>query len=319
MIPMPSMWAAFKDAADNHVFNLVGEGFPKSGTSGTGINAAGFGSIYTDLNTGVRFINEGDAVTPYWTPLDMESSGLLRWKSRFKDGVGKAVADTAAVAVLSSSGLRVFGQGIAETDSGLVATTPEGGPIATITTTDEAAHLAAVSVGTTASVPFQPNTNGLMVLDTILAMSSAITERALFVGFLGTLADALDPAVTGSTTTITLVQDDLAGLYFDSGLTDADRLYAPSNKGNAAASQTTASCDTETDFPAAGTYVRLRVQIDETGKMTCFVNKAQVFELEDALDVDEEIGPVVYVESNAAAVKTMLMKYFDFWTGAINS
>lgn len=293
-----------------------GAGMPASGTSGTG--AGTFAeplSLYVDTTTDVLYINEGTLASPYWSPINYRQRGLLAVETDFRDGVGKAVADTAASATVTGSGLRIFGQGVAETDSGLTVAFGEGGPVASMLTTDEAAHLLAISgFGSTAIM--QPDVHGRMVIDATVAMSSALTNRAFFIGFLGTCADALDPAVTGSATTLTLVQDDLAGLFFDSGLTNADGLFAPYNKSDAAASiaTTATGVDCGVDFPAAGTYTRLRVEIAADGKMTCFKDKVQITSIAAALDVDEEVQPVLYVESNTTAVTTMLCKHFAAYT-----
>src|SRR6185295_17822732 len=178
---------------------LVGTVNPVSGTAGTGLGVAGLGCIYLNTATGVSFVNEGSAASPYWTPVNYFDRNTLCWASDFRDGVGKALADTAALYTIPGSGVKVFGQGIAETDSGFVVAIAEDGAIGSLTTTDEVAHLAALSVGGTTSVPYQPNSHGPLVVDALLAMSSAITLRSLFIGFIGTAADALDPPCTGST------------------------------------------------------------------------------------------------------------------------
>lgn len=312
---MKNAMAILNNWVRSNVFHFVGYDSPSSGTSGTGVNICGPGSTYINITTGVVYINEGSAASPYWTPVNFQQAGLLSWFTDFRDGVGEALSATNATATIPGSGIRVFGQGIAETDSGVSVAVAENGPIATVTTTDEAAHLVAMGVGLTTSVPFQPDTHGPLVVDAEIAMSSAITLRSLFLGFLGTLADALDPPVTGSTVTATLVQDDLAGVIFDVGLTDADRLYAVHNKSNEAATQdvTTEGRDTSTDFPAADVYTRLRVEISALGAMTVFKDKVQIASITAALDVDEEVGPCLLVRSTSTAVKTMLVKRFAAW------
>ncbi|MCP4225232.1 MAG: hypothetical protein GY773_17985 [Actinomycetia bacterium] len=257
-------------------------------------------------------INEGTSSTPYWTPVAIGAGPIWGVETDFRDGVGKAVADTDGTLTIPGSGLRVFGQGIDEDDSGLVAqTAAEGGIEARLTTTNETAHVAAV--GMSAGV-MQPDQHDVMVVDVELSNVSAITLRSMFVGFIGTAADALDPAVTGATTTATLVQDDLAGVFFDVGLTDGDRLYGVHNKSNEAATQDlTADGDTSTNIAAAGTYQRIRVQISRAGAMTVYVNKASVYTYATALDADEEVSPVLYLESTSAAVKSLDIRRFSAW------
>jgi len=316
------MMAAQKDRMFiNQVFDLVGTGGPLSGSSSradvkpTGLGVAGFGSTYTDLTNGSVYINEGTKTNVYWTPISFNQPGILGWRTDFRNGVGKAHADTAAIATLVESGVKICGEGIAETDSGVVVAIGEGGPIATITTTDEVAHNIALGVGLTTSVPFQPDTHGPLVIDVLIAQSSAITLRNFFFGFVGTFADAIAQPVTGSTLTLTLVQDDLAGLVFDVGLTDGDRYFAAYNKSDAAASilTSTTGVDTGVDVAAAGTYQRLRVEISRAGVMTCFVDKLQVTQISAALDVDEEVAPALVLGSTSTAVKAALVKYFGAW------
>lgn len=287
-------------------------GPPSSGTSGTLANYAEAGDWLRDVTNGVLYINEGTKASPYWTPIGFGQAPLFGVWTDFRDAAGKAVSDTAAAAFLAGSGLRVFGQGIAETDSGLVVQTAgEGGASGRITTTDEAAHL--VAVGMAAGV-MQPDQHSLLVVEAELTHVTALTNRAMFLGFLGTAADALDPAVTGSATTATLVQDDLAGVWFDTGNTDADRLYGVHNKSDEAATQDLAADgDTDTDIAAVGTYQRLRVEINSDGDMLVFADKVQIYSEADALDADEEVSPALYLESNTTAVQSLDIRRLAAW------
>lgn len=322
MITHQTMMGALKDQADNNVFHLVGTGGPLSGSSSradylpTGFNVAGFGSTYTDLTNGAVYVNEGTKTNLYWTPISYDQAGVLGWRSDFRDGVGKANSDTGATATIPGSGIRVFGSGIAEIDSGLAIAIAEDGAIGTLqATATTGGLLAALGVGITTSVPFQPDRHGPIVVDALCAQSAAITTRRFFIGFLGTAADALANPVTGSTITITLVQDDLAGLTFDTDLTDADRLFAPHNKSDEAATilTTATGVDTGVDVAAAGTYQRFRVEISAAGVMTCFVDKIQVTQISASLDVDEEVAPVLLICAPTTATKAMLVKYFGAW------
>lgn len=288
-------------------------GPPSSGTSGTLAGIAEAGAVLWDTTNAVVFVNEGTRVSPYWTPQSFDQRALWGVWTDFRDQAGKAVADTAAEAIVPGSGLRIFGQGIAETDSGLVVQTAgEGGNLGRMTTTDEDAHT--IAIGMEAGV-MQPDQHQLLVVDCSVTHVSAITLRSMFCGFIGTAADALDPAVTGSTTTATLVQDDLAGLFFDVGFTDGDRYFAVHNKSDEAASQSisTGSRDTGVDVAAAGTFQRLRVEINAGGDMVAFIDKTQVFSLADALDADEECSPVLYLESTSTATKSMDVRRFAAW------
>ena len=285
-------------------------GPPSSGPSGTLAGLAIPNAVLWDTTNGVMFVNEGTQASPYWTPAGYDQAPLFGVHSDWRDGVGMPIASTPLT--IAGSGVRVFGQGSEISDSGAVPQTAgEGGVELRLTTTNEAEHL--VALGMDAGV-MQPDQHQLLVVDVELSNVSAITARAMFCGFVGLAADTLDPTVTGATTVATLIQDDMAGLWFDSGLTDVDRIFGVHNKSNADATQDlTVDGDTSTDIAAAGTYQRLRVEIAADGDMLGFVDKVQVYSQAIALDVDEECSPVFYLESQATAIKTADVRRFAAW------
>lgn len=293
---------------------ISGSSAPLSGTSGSPLNAPA-GSLFIHSSSGVVYYNEGTRTAPYWTPVSFDQPGLRAWHTDFRSNVGKAIADTAASVILAESGIRVHGQGIADTDSGLtIAYAAELGSIASLLTTNEDLHIAALGVGTTV-LPFQPDTHGPLVIDVEFTNNAAITLRRNFMGFIGAAADALDAVVTGATTVLTLVLDDLAGMLMDSDLTDGDGVFAPHNKSNEAATIATnaTGVDLSSTIPAAGTYTRWRVEISAAGVMTCFIDKIQKTRITGALDVDEEVAPSFYVEANEANIKQVDIKRFATW------
>ncbi len=289
---------------------------PLSGTSGTGAaDWAHPGTVVYETQFDTRYINVGTLASPYWQPLGFDQYGILGIQTDFRSGLGKAVADTATTATIADgTGVRVHGQGIAETDAGLTVAFAEGGGVASLIATNEDAHVAALSHGDT-TPQFQPDTHGPLYIEADLSISAALTNKMAFVGFVGTIADALDPPVTGATTVLTLVQDDLAGLFYSAGLTDGDRWFAPHNKSNEAATiaTTATGVDTGVDVAAAGTYQRVRVEISQSGVMTCFINQVQVSRIAASLDVDEEVSPVCLVGSLTTATATMLLRRFAAW------
>src|SRR3990167_2725000 len=292
-------------------------GFPSSGTAGTMAGQAGVNALLVDRSSGVVFVNEGTAASPDWTPVSFDQRGLLGWYSDFRGGVGKALADTAASATLDGSGLRIHGQGIAEIDSGLVvdfAATDGKGAVATLTTTDEDAHAAVLSVGTGTVPVFQPDQHGVMVIDAIIAAKTALTAKAVFVGFSGLGTAALDPLMTYATTTITNVAVDIAGLTWSSELTlDDDWCHVNFDVG-AGGTLLASARDTGVDAAAAGTYQRVRVEVDADGVMRTFIAKALLStSAAAAVDVDEEFNPQVIIESSTTAVQELLCRQFAAW------
>ncbi len=287
-------------------------GAPSSGTGGTLAGVIQAGALLWDTTNGVLFINEGTLTSPYYTPAGYDQAPLFGVNSDWRDGAGMVIGDTTSDLTIPGSGVRVFGNGSAEVDSGLVVQTAgEGGVQMRMTTTDEIEHM--LAIGMDAGV-MQPDQHQLMVIDVEFTNVSAITARAMFLGFLGTATGALIPAVTGATTVATLVQNDLQGLWFDTGLTDVDRIFGVHNKANADATQDlTADGDTSINIAAAGTYQRLRVEIDAAGNMLGFIDKAQVYSALLAALVTEEMTPVFYLEAQATAIKTADVKRFAAW------
>ena len=321
MITTTSMWAEHKDRVLNGVFNLVGSGGPVSGSafsiSGvrpTGLGVAGYGSRYLNLSNGVEYWNEGTILSPYWTPIDFNHPALLAFQDDFRNGVGEALTATNTNALLARSGIRIHGDGLSEVDSGAVVTFAEDGPILTLTTTDEVNHLVVLSQGDTNPI-FQPDRHAPLVADVLFTSVSAITLRRYFLGALGTIADALVSPVTGSTTTLTLVQDDVAGMFMDAALTDAAGIFLPHNKSDEAASiaTTATGVDTGYDVEAAATYQRWRIEINSAGVLTAFKNKVQIGQISAALDADEELALAFLIASTSTAVKSCIVKKVAFW------
>lgn len=309
-----------------------GTGFPESGTSGTtvrdGVGAPPM-SLYVDESTGVVFVNEGTAASPYWTPVSFTQRGLFGWHTDFNTGSTGALVDTTfiintlgvPVAVtevqpMMSNGLQLHGQGMDETDAGLTVAITDQGAVASLICTNEDAHIAVISPGTGTTPAFQPDQNGTIVVDANVAFSS-LTACAGFIGFCGSSAAALDPIMTYSGTTISFaatIGDDVAGLAWSSELTDNDRWFAPHDKGNANASIATSATGVDTGVDVvASTYQRLRVECDADGEVRVFIAKVLKATFTACLDADEEIQPMFFVESSTAGTKTATMKHFSTW------
>mgnify|MGYP001576190219 CR=1 FL=1 len=303
----------------NGLRQLAGTTAPISGyLSGTGLNVAPRGSTYIDAQQQVTYYNEGSAAAPYWTPLAYsDHPNLLGGYTDFRDGAGFAHATTAYAALpLAGSGLRMFGSGIVDTDSGVVVTYQENGPRARMTasaTDAKTIALSFLSADGASTMPYQPDTTYPMVVEAVVNQVTALTLRRFFIGFLGTAADALVSPATGATVTITLVQDDLGGLYFDAGLTAATALCAIFNNNDGLATTTVAATDTGTVVPAAGTSCLFRVEVDVLGTMRCFRNRVLVATKVLALDITEEFSPVLLLASTSSAIKAMDVIRFGCW------
>lgn len=291
-------------------------GSPVSGTSGTFAGDIEAGSFVWDTTHGVEYVNEGTVLSPYYTPTSITQRGLFGVQDDFNDKVGVAIAGSAMSVTKAGSGVRIFGDGGADNDSGAVAiASVEGGNSMDLTTTDEDLH--GLAFGMDAGI-MQPDQHGGLVVDARFTMETALTDRSIALGFVGVAIDAFVAPVTGAGTTATLVQDDQALMIMDSGLTDADGIFAVHNKSNAAATQDlTVDGDLSATIAAVGTYQRWRVEIGANGNMLCFINKAQVYSQAIALDVDEECSPILYLQARAAAIKKLSVSHFDCWASNV--
>ena len=298
-----------------------GTAFPTSGTSGTTVvNGKGAppGSLYLATTNDCLFVNEGTQASPYWTPASFDQRGLMGWSTDFTDGTTGQLVDTTYVhnflgvpvavtetSVLLSNGIKLHGQGLDETDAGMTVAESDQGNVATLKTTNEDAHVTAMSVGEGVVPMFQPDQNGTMVIDVNYTSPTDLTATAAFCGFIGSTAAALNPVMTYSGTTVsfaTTIGDDVAGLTWSSEMTDSDRWFAVHDKDNANATILTTATDVDTGVNiVADTYQRLRVECDANGTVRMFINKVLYGTFTAALEVTEEIQPTFYVESSAAA------------------
>lgn len=290
-------------------------GAPFSGTGGALAGQIKSGDYLKDTTNDVLYVNEGSKASPYYSPVGYDQENLIAYRSDWRDKVGVAHAGSTNDVTIAGSGIRVFGQGSADNDSGLVVTTIETGQLATATATDEASHL--LAIGTDAGV-FQPDQNDLLVVDAEFNVLTDLLTKTVAIGFIGTATAALDPPITSTTITMTLVQDDVQLLLMDAALTNADGLFQGWNKADAAATllTTATGVDTSTDIAAVGTYGRYRVELQRTltaVKMVSFKDKVQIGSIADAADEDEECSPVLYIGSGTTSVEAIAIKRFAAW------
>lgn len=308
----------------NGVHHLEGTGFPRSGTTyGDGYGYAGKGSTYHDRTRGTHWINTGSASAPYWQPAGYDQPGMWGFQSDFRETQATALSDTTAKLIQAAAGYRIFGDGTAQNDGGaLQGTMVEGGTPLRMTASATVPGLAAIGMPEISGAgPYQPDQHGMGIMEAYVTQVSAITLRAMGIGFVGLAADGMVLPVTAATTVATLVQDDLALMHFDVGYTATSEFKLASNKSDEAATMTAQA--TGVVCAAAATAQLLRVEVypdrnDATKvRMVAFVNKAQVGTIADALDEDEEANPVLYIASTSAAIKAMDVFRVAFVTGRL--
>lgn len=271
-----------------------------------GNEAVDTGGLWVDRRTGVTYRNGGTRAVSYWYPL--HSADMWGYHEDFGNARDDEAVTETGVAYTMNSGVRVIGDGIAETDSGGVVTEAvEGGSTLRLTASATAGKLAALAT----PVVFQPDTNKHLIFEARVAQVSAITLRNFGFGAIGTAADGLVEPVTGDTVTATLVQDDLALMHFDVRYTDVDRFYIAHNKSDAAADM--AAVDTGVNVATAGTFQLLRCEIGDDGTVRFFINKARVGTVSAALDANEELAFALFLASTSSAVKSCDVRGFHVW------
>ncbi len=296
--------------------NLIqGSGFPASGTAGDGAGHAGPGSLYQDRTRGTLWFNDGTRTSPYWQPVSYDQPEMWGVHTDFRDTVGVAIAGSSENVIIAGSGLRVFGDGTDQNDSGLVVQSiAEGGYVGRIIAGASDDELIAIGME---ALCWQADQHGMGIVEARVRHLSNITNRSSAIGFIGLAADGLVAPVTGATTVATLVQNDLALLHFSTEYGDPNRYYAARNRvGDDNATMT--AVDTSVDVTASGSWQLLRVEAEPVGTAVifrCFLDKVLVATLDDALDEDQEHSPVLYLESNSSATKSMDVSRFAFMSG----
>ena len=305
-----------------------GNGFPKSGTSGTTVDFRGDGapkgSIYIDDDTAVAFFNEGTGESPYWTPISMDQRGITGVMTDFGDCTGRAGSATTTSSLdASNTRLKYFGKFIDENDANTAFTVsyPLDGPLLTLGTENQDTGFSALGIGSTTAL-WKPNVNGTMVIDVNFTGITDILTRSIFCGFSASQDAALLEPVTGATTTLTFCAtgtqgDNVHGLVMDSQLTAASTLFLATNAADAAATQTTTSAalTVAATVPAAATYTRLRVEIDADGAIRAFADKVLVKTLAAAsATVGTALSPVFGQGQTTTTASLQLgVRHFHTW------
>lgn len=214
-------------------------------------------------------------------------------------GIGVPVASTAA-GPINFFPFIITGEGIDENDSGAPAQAALNGVIR-LTTTDEAAHTAAVGTG----VNFQASMSPLVV-EARVALP-ALTARRVFVGFNGANAGNQASPLTGSTTTLTLTSSNLAGLFYDSGLTSGAWHYV--RNGGSTAGATTSTSVQSTVSPTAAQFQILRVVAFRDGRVEYWIDGELVANVAGAISTTADLAAFVMVGATTTTVATADVDY----------
>jgi hypothetical protein len=199
---------------------------------------------------------------------------------------------------------RFFGQGTAELDSGVVSVATVSG-VGRITTTDEAAHSAAVGTGQGLS----PALNGTLVCEARVQLNNLDT-KTVFVGFSDDAATTAISPATGSTTTLTLGDSDICGFVLDAALTSDEEWHFVHNGGASAGVTDSTALVSGIDAVAAEWDV-LRIEIDTNGTARWYINEVLSKTLVGAVAPATVFAAYAMVQAAGAAIEQLDVDYLD--------
>ena len=234
----------------------------------------------------------------------------------FEDFVGAEwiVANTAASGQIGS--LRVIGDGIAETDSGVVNLESDGmSGVAQLTTTNEDKHACGISTPIMWDVALM----GTLVLEARVRLP-AEANRAVFIGFSDVNSDDLsleDDLIHGNGTTTTLTASDLVGFHYSSEYTNADAWHTAYNGGTSTGETTSTSIECTGEDAVAGDFQVFRVELAPNGTAFFYIdgkpagNSASVKAsgISGAVSTSVDLAAMVVVESKTTTALTLDVDY----------
>ena len=227
----------------------------------------------------------------------------------FEDFIGgeDIVANTAATRTFGTAGLRVIGQGVAETDSGIVLLESDGlNGVGRLTTTNEDAH----SIGLTTATMFDVGKMGTIVLEARVQFENLDTKEFYF-GLTDVNADATileGGTLVGNGTTMTLTASDLCGFYLSAELTDDEDFHAVFNGGTTTGETVSTSLDLDDDA-VAGEWDVLRLEVGNNGTARWFVNGVLKKTQAGAVSTSTDLAALLMVATYGAAIETVDVDY----------
>lgn len=203
----------------------------------------------------------------------------------FDDFLGDVIADQWSNAVA--------GGGAAAAVSAAV-----GGKI-TLATHGNSGDLSVVTYG----LNWEASSGGPLIMEARISNVSAITSRAIFVGFTYVLATGtceMPIESAGATSTAS----DAVGFSYDTGAAN-DTWYLTGVKDNIDATVV----NTGEAPAAAGTWTTLRVVVDITGNATFFIDGVYKGAVADAITATDDVTPVIALETRSENIVSLDCDY----------
>ena len=217
------------------------------------------------------------------------------------------VANTAASRTFGSSGLRVIGQGIAETDSGITVGESDGlNGVGILTTTNEDAH----SCGVTTGKIFDVGKMAPLNIECRVQLPDLDTKEFYFglTDVNGDTASLEGSNIHGASTTITLTASDLCGFLLSAELTDDEDWHMVYNGGDTTGQTTSTSIDADVDA-VAGEYDVLRLEVAPNGTARWYINGALKQTVTGAVSTSTDLAVIAMVEAKSAAIEYAWIDY----------
>ena len=217
------------------------------------------------------------------------------------------VAATAATRSFGDSGLRVIGQGIAETDSGITVGESDGlNGVGILTTTNEDAH----SCGVTTGKVFDVGKMAPINIECRVQFPDLDT-KAFYFG----LTDVNDDTtilegnnLVAASGTLTLSASDLCGFLIDAEATDDEDWIMVYNGGTTTGETTIDNIDADNDA-VAGEYDILRLEVAINGTARWYINGVLKQTVTGAVSTSTDLAVIAMIEARSAAIEYAWIDY----------
>ena len=217
--------------------------------------------------------------------------------------------NTAATRAFGGSGLRVLGQGIAETDSGITVIESDGNNgVGTLTTTDEVDH----SCGVATAQAFVVGKMGTIVAECRVRFNDLDTKEFYF-GLTDENVDAENlqgSTIHAETITVTLTAANLCGFLLSSELTDDEDWHMVYNGGTTTGETDSRELDADDDS-VAGEFQVLRLEVAVNGTARWYIDGVLKQTVTGAVSTTAELAVIAMVEAKTAAIEYALLDYVD--------
>ena len=217
------------------------------------------------------------------------------------------VANTAASRSFGGSGLRVIGQGIAETDSGVTVLEADGlNGVGVLTTTNEDAH----SCGLATGLVFDVAKMAPLVAECRVQFADQDTKAFYFV-FTDVNTDTAileGNNLVAASGTLTLSASDLCGFLIDAEATDDEDWIMAYNGGTTTGETTIANIDANDDA-VAGEFQILRLEIFPNGTARWYIDGVLKQTVEGAISTTTDVGLLAMIEARGAAIEYAYIDY----------